>query len=460
MFTQQFFIEGPGCASYLVGDDRTNTAVVIDPDREVQKYAEAANARGLKITHIIETHLHADHVSGNTELAARTGATIFLHEGADAQFPHVKLRAGETLTLGDVRFEILHTPGHTPESITLLVRDTARGQEPALAFTGDTLFVGDVGRPDLVGAEAARRLAGEMYDSIREKLLPLADGLIVYPGHGAGSLCGRAMGTMRVTTMGYERHTNPALAPRTRDEFIVFNTSELPEQPANSKRIKAMNRQGPRVLGEITARALGADEALAQFRRGAALLDTRAKAEFVTRHIPGAVHLEANDQLSNRVGVVLPPNAPLVLMPDDAAEYERIGYMLARVGFDAPVGYLASLDEWEARGYPVTSGDVQDIDPRELETRLANDDRLVVLDVREPWEFRNGHVPNAKLIPLGELQARIAELDPEIPVAVICQSGHRSQTGAALLAQKGFKQVFNVREGTTGWKRRGLLTEH
>lgn len=459
MFTQQFFIEGLGCASYLIGDEKTNTAAVIDPDRDAQKYIDAAMAHGLKITHIIETHLHADHVSGNTELASRTGAQVYLPEGADANFPHIDLREGETLALGDLLIFILHTPGHTPESVTLLISDTTRGQEPALALTGDTLFVGDVGRPDLVGADAARKLAGAMHDSLQEKLLPLADGLMVYPGHGAGSLCGRAMGTMRVSTLGYERHTNPALAPRTRDEFIEFNTTNLPEQPANNKRIKAMNRQGPRVLGELEPRALSVQEAVAQLQRGAALLDLRAKQKYVARHISGAVHLEANDQLSNRVGLLLPPDAQLVLMLDDPAEYERVAYMLARVGFDHFAGYLGNLEEWESRGYPVTSGDVQDIDPRELESRIANDSRLVVVDVREPWEFRNGHVPNAKLIPLGQLQARYAELDPEMPVAVICQSGNRSQTGAALLAQKGFKQVFNVREGTVGWKRRGFPME-
>lgn len=459
MFSQQFFIEGLGCASYLISDEKSRTAAVIDPDREVQKYIKAANALGAKITHIIETHLHADHVSGNRELQALTGADVYLHQGADARFPHVALEQGQTLALGSIQFQILHTPGHTSESITLLVRDTTRSEEPALAFTGDTLFVGDVGRPDLVGAEAARKLAGEMHTSLQEKILPLSDGLIVYPAHGAGSLCGRNMSAMRVSSLGYERHNNPALAPRTRDQFIVFDTSDLPEQPANNKRIKAMNRQGPRILGEICARKLRVDEAVGYLQRGAALLDTRVKANYVTRHVPGSVHLEATQQLSNRIGMLLPSDTQLVLVLDDPADEIRIAYMLARVGFDNVAGYIENLDEWEARGYPVTSGDVQDIDPRELENRLANDSRLVVLDVREPWEFRNGHIPNSKLIPLGQLQTRYSELDPEMPVAVICQSGNRSQTGAALLAQKGFKQVFNVREGTMGWKRRGFPIE-
>ncbi len=460
MFTEQFFIEGLGCASYLVGSEEQRVAAVIDTDRDVQKYMDAAHEHGVAITHIIETHLHADHVSGNTELAARTGAKIFLHEAANATFPHETLREGDTLALGTICIKVLHTPGHTPESMTLLITDTVRGDEPALALTGDTLFIGDVGRPDLVGAEAARQLAGAMYDSIQQKILPLADGLMIYPAHGAGSLCGRALGEMRVSTMGYERHFNPALAPRTREEFIVFDTSDLPEQPGNNKQIKSMNRQGPRVLGEIQPKPLSIDETLAQLEQGAVLLDTRSKANYVARHIPGSVHLEANHHLSNRIGMVLAAEQPIVLLLDDPAEYRNIFFMLARVGYDHVFGYLAeSLEAWEARGLPTASGDIQDIDPRELEARLHEDSRWVVLDVRELWEFRNGHVPGAKHVPLGELQARIGELDPNQPIAVICETGARSQTGAALLAQKGFKTIYNVREGTSGWRRRGFSIE-
>lgn len=460
MFTQQFFIKGLGCASYLVGDEQTNTAAVIDPDRDVQKYLDAASAGGFKITHIIETHLHADHVSGNTELADRTGAAIYLHASAGAKFLHHAVREGDTLMLGSVGINVLHTPGHTPDSITLLLSDTSRGAGPAVALTGDTLFVGDVGRPDLAGDDAARQLAGEMYDSLAQKILPLPDGLLVYPGHGAGSLCGRAMGAMRVTSLGYERQFNPALAPRTRDEFIVFNTTDLPEQPGNHTRIKALNRAGPRVLGKVTPRALTIDEALPHFQQGAGLLDTRDKASFVARHIPGSVHLEADAQLCNRVGSVLPPQLPLVLLLQDPAAYELVFYMLARVGFENVVGYLAEdLDAWAARGLPVGSGDIQDLDANELNTLLQAGAPLQLLDVREQWEYRAGHIPGTKLIPLGELQARYAELDPAVPVAVICQTGSRSQTGAALLAQKGFRKLYNLREGTVGWRRRGFPIE-
>ncbi len=462
MYIQQYFIEGLGCASYLIGCEAQGVAAVIDPDREAQKYLDAAQARGLKITHILETHLHADHVSGNTDLAARTGAEIYIHEAANAEFPHHKLKAGDVLKLGSVRLEVRHTPGHTPESITLLVTDLTRADSPWMALTGDTLFVGDVGRPDLVGAAAARGLAGQMHHSLFDTLLKLDDGLMIFPGHGAGSLCGKSIGSVRSTTLGFERRYNPALAPRTETEFIAYATRDLPEQPGNHIRIKAMNRRGPSPLGEVKPQPLTIQDSIPYFQRGAALLDTRPKADYVQAHIPGSVHLEANDQLSNHVGFVLPPNLPIVLLLNDPADYARVVYALARVGYDTVVGHLAeSLKAWEAMGLPLTAGDVKDIEPTELKILMdtGNGSRPVVVDVREPWEYRTGRIPGAILIPLGELSARVGELDPERPVAVICASGNRSQSAAALLGQKGFKTVYNVLNGTSGWRMSGLPVE-
>ena len=459
MYVQQFFVDGLGCASYLVGCEGAAQAAVIDPDRDVQKYLAAAAERGLAITHIIETHMHADHVSGNTELADRTGAAIYVHAASEATFSHKTLAEGDTLDIGNVRLTVLHTPGHTPESVTLLVSDMTRAPEPWLALTGDTLFVGDVGRPDLVGMEAARGLAADMYDTLNDKLLKQPDGLLIYPGHGAGSLCGKSIGSMRSTTLGYERYSNPALAPREKDAFIQWDVENLPEQPANVRRIKGMNRRGPAVLGEIRPRALSVHDSLPYFQRGAAMLDTRSKAEYVALHVPGAVHLPADDQLSNRIGFILPPEVPVVLVLADPAEYRSVVYSLARVGYENVVGYLAAgLKEWEAMGLPVTSGDVRDIEPRELKQLLeaGNGERPVVVDVREAWEYRSGHVADSVHIPLGELAQRVSELDPERPVAVICASGSRSQSAAAFLGQRSFKTVFNILGGTSGWLHAGL----
>jgi rhodanese-related sulfurtransferase len=416
----------------------------------------------LKITHIIETHLHADHVSGNSDLARRTGAEIYIHEASRAEFDHIPLHESDVIALGNVRLKVIHTPGHTPESITLLISDTTRTDEPWLALTGDTLFVGDIGRPDLVGAEAVSGLAVDLHTSLFAKLLTLDDSLLVYPGHGAGSLCGKSIGPMRSTTLGFERRFNPALATREMEEFVTFATSDLPEQPGNHSRIKSMNRSGVRPLGDVVSKPLSIREAVPYFQRGASLLDTRSKEDFIQAHVPGSVHLEADDQLSNRIGFIIPPDVPVILLLSDPADYEGVFLSLARVGYDNVIGYLAEgLDVWESMGLPLTAGDIQDIQPAELNDLLANanGNSPMVVDVREPWEYYRGHVPGALLIPLGQLAMRLSELDRETPVAVICATGNRSQSASALLGQKGFKTVYNVLGGTSEWARIGFELE-
>lgn len=460
MFLQQFFIEGLGCVSYLVGCEGAGIAAVIDPDRDIHKYLDAAQVHGLKITHIIETHLHADHVSGNTELAARTGAQVYIHAAANAEFEHQALSGGAVLTLGKVELHVRHTPGHTPESITLLVVDTTRAAEPWLALTGDTLFVGDAGRPDLVGADAARELAGHMHHSLQTEYLPLADGVMVLPGHGAGSLCGKSIGSVLSSTLGYERRHNPALQIADRDAYIAFATSDLPEQPGNHQRIKQTNRQGAHPLGEVIPCPLPIQTAVTEFRRGAALLDLRSKADYRQSHIPGAVNLAADTQLSNRISAILAPDVPIILLLADVADYRRVVYSLARVGYERVIGYLAdNLQTWEAMGLPLTSGDVQDISTVQLRDLLEQPTPPLVIDVREAWEYAEGHVPGARLIPLGELAAHVGELDPKQPTVVICASGGRSQSAAALLGKQGFETVYNVLGGTSGWRGRGFPIE-
>jgi hydroxyacylglutathione hydrolase len=460
MFVQQIFVEGLGCASYMVGCESKGIAAVVDPDRDVRKYLEAASQRGLKITHIIETHLHADHVSGNTDLAARTGADIFIHEAAQANFHHKTLQDGNIIELGAVKIMARHTPGHTPESVTLLVSDTTRSEQPWLALTGDLLFVGDVGRPDLVGQEAARGLAGDLYQSLFENILTLNDGLLIYPGHGAGSLCGRSIGSMRSTTLGYERNHNPSLAITDPKRFVDYMTTNLPEQPGNHQRIKAINRKGPAPLGDVKAHPLKVDEAISIFRKGAALLDARSKEEYVEKHVPGSVHLPADDQLSNKVGFVLHPDYAIVLLLDDVKDYEKVVYSLARVGYEKVAGYLVEgIQGWQSAGLPVTSGDIHDIDSGRLRELLNTNEKPLVVDVREPWEYAMGHIPGAQLIPLGQLSSRVEELDPKQPVAVVCASGSRSESAASLLGQKGFSVIYNLQGGMDSWQRAGYSME-
>jgi hydroxyacylglutathione hydrolase len=461
MIIQQFFIDGLGCASYLVGCEVNGVAAAVDPDRDVRKYLQAAEEHHLKITHIIETHLHADHVSGNSDLAARTGARIYMHALAGAAFEHETLNDGDLLQVGSVQMAVCHTPGHTPESITLLVGDTTRSQTPSIALTGDLLFVGDVGRPDLTGQDAARSLASDLYDSLYHKLLPMSDELIIYPGHGAGSLCGRAIGEARSTTLGSERQNNPALAFVEKEEFIEYMTSNLPEQPGNYQYIKKLNRQGPRSIGEVHPQPLSIQESIPHFQRGAAMLDTRPKAAYIEKHVPGSVHLEANDQLSNKIGFIFSPQQPIVLVLSSPENYAPIVYSLARVGYENVLGYLSEgIDGWEAAGLPITSGDIQDISAAGLSYLLQEDgeDKPVIVDVREPWEFLSGHIPGALLIPLGELASRLTELDPSQPTAVVCASGNRSQSAAALLGQRGFQKVYNLADGMYGWQMAGFKT--
>ena len=460
MYTQQFFIEGLACASYLVGCESQGVAAVIDPDRIVQKYLDTAQARGLQITHILETHLHADHVSGNTDLAARSGADIYIHEASGVEYSHKPMKDGDVIELGNLRIQVMHTPGHTPESVTLLFTDTTRAPEPWLAMTGDTLFVGDIGRPDLVGAEAARSLAGEMYESLFQRILSLSDSLLVYPGHGAGSLCGKSIGAMRSSTLGFERRYNLALAPRDKASFIDFAVNDLPEQPGNHRRIKAMNRTGPEPAGEVEEQPLTVRQVMTHLQQAAVLLDTRPKKLYSDAHIPGSIHIEADSRLANRIGFMFSSEKPVILLLHELAQYREVVHNLLRVGYDQILGYLAeSLQTWEEMGLPIVSGDIQDIEPLELHELLqavSDGEAPLVLDVREPWEFRRVHVPGAKLLPLGQLSERIGELDPQRPVAVICASGNRSQSAAALLAQKGFQKVFNVAGGTNAWKQAGL----
>jgi rhodanese-related sulfurtransferase len=307
-----------------------------------------------------------------------------------------------------------------------------------------------------------------MHESLFEKILPLSDSLLIYPGHGAGSLCGKSIGAVRSTTIGFERRHNPALNLQPRESFVDFAVAGLPEQPANVGDIKAMNRRGPRPLGDVAPRPVTIEQAIPYFQSGAALLDLRGKEEYKTLHIPGSVHLELDDQLSNRIGFTLPAGTPIVLMlsetalPDQAAAYRRAVYALARVGFDQVVGYLSEdLTVWQDYGLPTASGDIRDITPSELQSLLdtGNGQMPVVLDVRESWEFAQGRVPGAILIPLGELAGRVDELDPAVPVAIICATGSRSTSAAALLGRRGFEKIYNVVGGTMNWMRSGLPLE-
>ena len=459
MLFQRFYIDGLACTSYLIGCEEQRIAAVVDPDRDPQEYLTYAKENNLRITHIFETHLHADHVSGNTELARRTGAEIYLHADAQASFQHTPLAHEDIVKIGNLHIQAIHTPGHTPDGITLLVFDPAQGEQPVCALTGDTLFAGDIGRPDLVGAQAARGLAEQMHATLFEQLAGLPDHLVVYPGHGAGSLCGKAIRPDQHTTLGSERQFNPAFAIRDPEAFITYATQDLPEQPGNHQYIKTMNRRGPSILGEIRPQPLTIQQAVPIFQQGAALIDLRNKEAFVARHVPGSIHAAWTPQFSSQISQILPPQAPIVLLMGEATAFREIFYALARVGYEQVMGFLTEdLDTWERLGLPVASGDIEDINPEKL-NELLETGEISLVDVREAFETRFMRIPEATLIPLGQLNSRIGELDVNRPTAVICQHGSRSQTGAAILGQHGFKKVYNVMGGMSAWVLKGLPVE-
>ena len=451
MFFKQFSVDGLACQSYLIGD--AGVAVVIDPERNVDDYLTTAAAQGFHITHILETHLHADHVSGNTELAARSGAQIYIHPTAAAAFAR-PLNGGDELTIGAVKLRALFTPGHTPDHVCLTVTDTTRSTEPWFMLAGDTLFVGDVGRPDLLGAEATRQLANQMYDSLHKQLLPLPDGLEVYPGHGAGSLCGRAMSAKLSTTLGFERKFNHALQIAERNEFVQALTSHQPSQPPNVPFIKQLNRAGPPLLGARVAHKLSASTVRNLLKQGALLVDTREPEAFGAGHVKGALNVVASsNQFATRLGFLAPPHAAVVLVARDAEACVSAMRAASRVGVDDVRGFITAAaakklsQEKLAQWNPVRALAAQ------------SDAHFMLLDVREQSEYEAGHAPAAWLIPLGQLPTRLTELPVAQPIAVMCAGGIRSSSAASFLRHKGYAQVVNVSGGFEAWQKAGLPVE-
>ena len=452
MFFKQFSLDGLACQSYLIGDGES--AVVVDPQRDVDMYLETAREHGMTIRHVIDTHLHADHVSGNTELAQRTGARLCIHPAAQAGYPHLPLPEGVEVHAGAVRLRALFTPGHTPDHISLAVTDSSRSDEPWFVLTGDWVFVGDIGRPDLLGQAAARRLAGQMFESLHAQLPALPDSAELYPGHGAGSLCGRAMSAKLSSTVGFERRFNPSLGIADKQTFIDALTVDLPAQPPNVPYIKQLNREGPPVLGELAAHHLSVAKVRARLKQKAVLVDTREPAAFGAGHARGALNIMlSSSQFATRLGFLVEPGAPLIFVARGNEECLRAFRAATRVGLDTVEGYLTAAD---AKALPAAS--LPQVSVQRLSAALAKGS-MHVLDVRERGEFSMGHVPGAQSIPLGQLPRRMDELPRGAPLAVICGGGERSSSAASLLARSGFEAVVNVSGGFDGWERAGLPIE-
>ena len=450
MYFHQFYLGCLAQASYMIGSD--GEAAVVDPRRDVDIYIDEARAQGLTIRHVIETHLHADFVSGHRELAERTGAKIYFGAAAEAKFPHVAVRDGDEIRMGEVSLRFLETPGHTPESVSIVVTDHAVSDQPVSVLTGDTMFIGDVGRPDLLGGRmSAQDLASMLYDSLHRKLLELPDATAVYPAHGAGSLCGRNISSETSSTIGQQRQFNYALRPMSREEFIALTTADLPEAPAYFSRDVQMNREGSSALAELAApTALSPAEVAALQEKGAVVLDTRPSAEYGTGHVPGSMHMGQSGQLASWAGALLSPLTPIVLVAEDEQRVAESRTRLARVGLENVAGYLAGgIRAWDEAKRPLARTEQIPVD--ELKARIAEGAPVTVVDVRRPGEWQAGHIEGAVHLPLHELEKRAASLDRSKPVAIICASGYRSSIATSVLERLGFRRFSNVVGGMNAW---------
>ena len=451
MYFEQFYLTCLAHASYMIGSE--GEAAVVDPQRDVDIYLKAADEQNLKIRHIFETHLHADFVSGHKELAARTGAKIYIGAQANAEFPHVPLTDGFEVKMGAVRLRALATPGHTPESICLVITDQEKSAQPSAVLTGDTLFIGDVGRPDLSRTHTPPELAGLLYDSLHKKLLALPDAVMVYPAHGAGSLCGRAMRAERSSTIGQERLTNYALQIASREEFIAQLTTNLPARPDYFLEDAEINRSGAATLTELPPLpGLSPAEVQALLQQNANGLDVRPGDDFAAGHVPGSIGIALSGQFASWAGGILGIHSKPILIGDSDAQIEEARLRLARVGIEDLRGYLAGgFAAWRKAGLPVAK--TAQISAQELNQKLRGGSWRAadVLDVRREGEWQAGHIAGVQCRALDTFPHGMPALNGERPVAVHCKSGYRSMIACSLLERAGHSNAINVAGGFDAW---------
>lgn len=454
---KQFYLGCLSHASYYLGSK--GEAAVIDPQRDVQQYIDEAEANGQKIKYVIETHSHADFVSGHVELAERTGAEIIYGQRANTQFPTHKVSDGDELFVGDVRLRFMETPGHTPEGITIVAEDSSSAASGGVdksvpapkMFTGDTLFIGDVGRPDLVGSKGftAEQMAAMMYDSLHEKILPLRDETEIYPAHGAGSLCGKSLSKETWSTLGEQRRTNYALQPMSKDEFVKLVTADQPAAPAYFVKSAARNLEGSAPLASLPEPGKLSSAEIAEF--GGVVVDVRTNAEYGGGHIPNSVNIGLGGQFASWAGILIPIGAEIAVAAANKEQVDEAAMRLARVGHENVVGFIL-IGEYDGA-------------MKQVEQISVNDTMAVVgggvqfVDVRRAGEYNAGHAIGASNIPLDTLAENFGHLDPELPTYVICQGGYRSSAGTGILENAGFQKLYNVTGGTAAWIKAGLETE-
>jgi glyoxylase-like metal-dependent hydrolase (beta-lactamase superfamily II)/rhodanese-related sulfurtransferase len=444
---KQFYLGCLAHASYYIGSE--NEAAIVDPQRDVQQYLDEAQANGQTIKYIIETHSHADFVSGHVELAAKTGAQIVYGQRAETAFPTLKVADGDRLSVGSVELKFMETPGHTPESITIIATDSNDSDSPAKMFTGDTLFCGDVGRPDLIGSKGftSEQMGGMLYDSLREKILKYPEETEVYPAHGAGSLCGKSLSSETWSTLGAQKATNYALKPMSKDEFIKIVASDQPQVPAYFPKSAERNLAGPASIEDLPKpKELSSDE-VSNF--DGIVLDVRTAAEFGAGHVPNAINIGLSGKFATWAGTFIPVGTPLAIAANTNEQVDEAFMRLARVGLETVSGFVL-MSEYD--------GDVNSIEQTAVtDLRTETDSQFV--DVRQPGEYGAGHAHGAINLPLNTLAKNIDKLDPTKPTFVICQSGYRSSLATSLLENAGFKSVCNVAGGTSAWIAADLPTD-
>lgn len=458
---KQFYLGCLSHASYYLGSD--GEAAIIDPQRDVEQYIEQAKVNGETIKYIIETHSHADFVSGHVELAARTGAEIVYGQRAETQFPTLKVKDGDKLSIGTVKLSFMETPGHTPEGITVVAEEHAGPQAaslresggpaacgPTKIFTGDTLFIGDVGRPDLVGSKGftAEQMAAMLYDSLHEKILSLPDETEVYPAHGAGSLCGKSLSKETWSTLGEQRKYNYALQPMSKEEFVKIVTADQIAVPNYFPQSAAKNLTGPASLTDLGEPAEISSAEVSSF--DGTVIDVRSPAEYGAGHVPNSINIGLGGQFASWAGTLIPIGSPLAVVADNREKVDEAVMRLARVGHETVRAFLLF------KNYDGDQRAVEQVTVNEANEYVRSGRNVQFIDVRREAEYNAGHAEFAESRSLNDLAANLQKLDPAAPTYVICQGGYRSSIATSILEQAGFSELYNVTGGTSAWVKADL----
>lgn len=455
MYFKQITTPGLGCFSYVIGCPAARKMVIVDPKRDIQDYLDISREEGMTITHVIDTHVHADHVSGAHELVSMTGCDIMMYETTPVDFNFTTLAEGQEMVIGNARLEVLHTPGHTPDAISLLVTDLTRGDEPWMILTGDVLFVGDIGRPDLVGDAKLDEQVSNLYNSLYTKFGKYPDHLEVFPAHGAGSLCGRGMSSKPNSTLGFERHNNPLLGYDSYDTFHFEMTQDFPARPKSFSHIIATNSKGANLLERCPMdQAMEPDRFEERMLDGDVVVDVRDTAAYAGYHIPGSLNIGFEPSLANWVGMVVAPGSDLLLVVDSRDDFERMRTELHRIGYDNIRGYLkGGIKSWVYSGRPVNKLSIDSA--QEVQASMEQGDKLSLVDVRTPREIENGIIPGARMIPLNDILSGQFNLSEDEHHILYCASGYRSNIAASYLQQNGYWDVRALAGGFLAWNRAG-----